>query len=217
MAIAGKTHTGAQFALIFCQRTVKTTTPSNLTVNSEEPVPATVLPLTAGIRIPPAGLGHTVKTEWVSSLGPRDPDLGHEHDNTVGASVKANTFLRRIFITDHSYMGLGPPNLQPGDEIHVLLGGRTPFVLRPVHAIEGPVPFFLYMLVGDCYLHGFMDGEAFIKCTVGNEGNVFMTKAAQRKVQKFPYIGFWLLHAVQLHTSFCLFTAEGEMPLRSLV
>lgn len=151
------------------------------------------------------------------SLGPRDPDLGREHDNTVGASVKANTFLRRIFITDHSYMGLGPPNLQPGDEIHVLLGGRTPFVLRPVHAIEGPVPFFLYMLVGDCYLHGFMDGEAFIKCTVSNEGNVFMTKAAQKKLQKFPHIGFWLLHAVQLHTSFCLFTAEGEMPLRSLV
>lgn len=43
--------------------------------------------------------------------------------------------------------------LNEGDCITVLTGGRTPFLLRPVGG--------QYRLVGHCYVHGIMDGEAF--------------------------------------------------------
>ncbi|KAH7355225.1 hypothetical protein BKA65DRAFT_549296 [Rhexocercosporidium sp. MPI-PUGE-AT-0058] len=61
---------------------------------------------------------------------------------------------RAFFITKSGYMGLGRP--QEGDEIWVLLGGDLPFVLRPVPGSDE------YYLVGDCYLHEAMDGEALV-------------------------------------------------------
>jgi hypothetical protein len=169
---------------------------------------------------PTSGPG-TYGTDGVgfSTLGPRDPSLSHDHDNTIGTSVKTNTFLRSFFITDGGHMGLGPLKLRAGDEVHVLIGGRTPFVLRPQEVVEGPYSLQLYFLVGDCYLHGFMDGEALIKCTPTAEGNkgVFMTVAARKKLQRFPEMAKCFLTAVQLHTDLCVVTAEGEMPLRFLV
>lgn len=43
-----------------------------------------------------------------------------------------------------------------GDEVWVLFGGRVPFVLRPNEAGS------TFSMIGDCYLHGFMDGEAMV-------------------------------------------------------
>jgi hypothetical protein len=41
-----------------------------------------------------------------------------------------------------------------GDEIYVLLGGNTPFILRP--EVERP----FHQLIGPCYVHDYMDGKA---------------------------------------------------------
>lgn len=57
-----------------------------------------------------------------------------------------------FFGTKGGYMGLGPKILQPGDVVCVLAGGEVPFILRPDHGY--------YRLVGECYLHGIMNGEA---------------------------------------------------------
>jgi hypothetical protein len=54
-----------------------------------------------------------------------------------------------------------PPNAQKGDSIVVLFGGKVPYLLRPIEQVEG-----LYELVGEAYIHGFMDGkvvEDFLK------------------------------------------------------
>jgi hypothetical protein len=59
---------------------------------------------------------------------------------------------QRFFLTQAGYMGLGKPKV--GDEIYVLFGGNVPFVLRPVANTT------YFSLIGDCYLHGIMDGEA---------------------------------------------------------
>ncbi|CZR69172.1 related to heterokaryon incompatibility protein het-6 [Phialocephala subalpina] len=59
---------------------------------------------------------------------------------------------RRFFRTAEGYYGIGPLIVEEGDVICVLLGGRTPFILRPVGDD--------YSLVGECYVHGFMHGEA---------------------------------------------------------
>jgi len=58
---------------------------------------------------------------------------------------------RKFFLTEKGFMGCGNP--QVGDEVWLLFGGRIPFVLRPNQ--DGST----FSMIGDCYLHGFMDGE----------------------------------------------------------
>ena len=59
---------------------------------------------------------------------------------------------RRYFATLGGYMGVGPPGMQPGDVVCVFLGGRVPWVIRQMSESS-------YILVGECYVHGLMDGE----------------------------------------------------------
>ena len=58
---------------------------------------------------------------------------------------------RKFFRTAKGYYGLGPSITREGDLLCVLLGGATPFILRP----SGDH----YNLVGESYVHGLMDGE----------------------------------------------------------
>ena len=59
---------------------------------------------------------------------------------------------RRLFVTTDGRMGLGPPDLDVGDEVKCLLGGPVLHVLRPQDGC------FAY--VGDCAMHGLMDGQS---------------------------------------------------------
>lgn len=61
---------------------------------------------------------------------------------------------RSIFITDEGSMGAGPLNLEEDDIICVLYGGPTPYALRPTSTPDE------YTFLGDCYVHGWMHGEA---------------------------------------------------------
>lgn len=58
-------------------------------------------------------------------------------------------------ITVAGYVGRFPLAAQAGDKVMILEGGFTPFLLRPV---EGDRTF---KLVGECYVHGIMNGEAW--------------------------------------------------------
>lgn len=60
---------------------------------------------------------------------------------------------RRLIVSDHGYMGIAPENSKQGDTICILFGGRAPFILR--ETTEGG-----HHLIGECYVHGIMDGEA---------------------------------------------------------
>jgi hypothetical protein len=68
--------------------------------------------------------------------------------------LETATLLRSFFVTRDGHFGMGPAGIKQGDEIFVLEGGRCPLVLR----LKGQNDH--YILVGDCYLHKFMDGEA---------------------------------------------------------
>ena len=60
---------------------------------------------------------------------------------------------RRVFcITEDGYMGLVPNGGRLGDRVGIILGCDVPFVLRQVGNE--------WKLVGECYFHGLMDGEA---------------------------------------------------------
>jgi hypothetical protein len=52
-------------------------------------------------------------------------------------------------------LGLTPPRVEVGDILMIPLGGRVPIILRPCGD--------KYTFIGECYLHGFMDGEALVE------------------------------------------------------
>lgn len=64
---------------------------------------------------------------------------------------------RRLFVTKEGYIGAGPVSSRPGDLVFVLAGGHSPFVLRRE---PEPADGAKFRLVGDCYVHGWMKGEA---------------------------------------------------------
>jgi hypothetical protein len=65
---------------------------------------------------------------------------------------------RRFCVTKNGYIGMVPPGTEPGDLVCILFGADTPFVIRDTTAPRRMLNS--YTLVGDCYIHGMMDGEA---------------------------------------------------------
>lgn len=59
---------------------------------------------------------------------------------------------RKYFVTESGYLGLGPGAAKSGDCVVVILGLRTPFILRPQSGGK-------YRIIGDAYVHGIMEGE----------------------------------------------------------
>jgi hypothetical protein len=67
---------------------------------------------------------------------------------------------RKFAITEKGYFVLGPQVMEEDDIICVLFGGKLPFCLRPWKT--------QYLFVGECYVHGLMDGEAMEMMSQGH-------------------------------------------------
>jgi hypothetical protein len=59
---------------------------------------------------------------------------------------------RNFFLSERGFVGWVPISAQVGDQICIFRGCNIPFVIRPC---DGG-----YTLLGDCYMHGLMYGEA---------------------------------------------------------
>ncbi|KAH7127783.1 heterokaryon incompatibility protein-domain-containing protein [Dactylonectria estremocensis] len=64
------------------------------------------------------------------------------------------TYMARPVLSEQGFVGVGPSNMEAGDVIVLVFGGSTPFVLRPRTDNQGG-----YLLVGEAYIYGIMDGE----------------------------------------------------------
>lgn len=90
----------------------------------------------------------------------RDDSRGHQRsDQTtshVGYKIQCLTTCagRRFAVTDDGKIGVVPACAKPGDGIAVILGVSVPFVVRPTQYLND------WQLIGDCYIHGIMNGEA---------------------------------------------------------
>lgn len=73
---------------------------------------------------------------------------GEHWSRAANGASKNRKFAR----TEKDYYVLGPKVMEEGDIICVLFGGKLPFCLRPWNN--------QYLFVGECYVHGLMDGEA---------------------------------------------------------
>lgn len=63
---------------------------------------------------------------------------------------------RRLGLSAQGHFVLGPDGVEPGDAVVMLYGGMAPFVLRR----RGPRSEDGWLLIGECYVHGMMNGEA---------------------------------------------------------
>lgn len=71
-------------------------------------------------------------------------------------NVKADG--KYLFISDEWRQGLGLPEVQPGDVIVALFGGRVPYILRPKKPKqpEYETEDLEWEFIGECFLHGRM-------------------------------------------------------------
>jgi len=73
--------------------------------------------------------------------------------------MERSCHMRRCFITEGGRIGIGPTSMKKGDMVVVLFGGGTPYVLR---SWKGK-----WLLLGDCYVTGLMQGESIGKWRAG--------------------------------------------------
>lgn len=76
-----------------------------------------------------------------------------DHYIALCNSIGVNCSGRQLCITNRGYLGYVSSESQIGDKICILFGSAAPYILRK--SKEG-----FFMLVGECYIHGIMDGEA---------------------------------------------------------
>lgn len=71
-------------------------------------------------------------------------------------------FGRRLCHTEQGYMGLVPAAAKVGDTVSVFSGGSVCYTLRRVDNNTTTSNARLYQFIGESYIHGLMDGEAYI-------------------------------------------------------
>jgi len=84
----------------------------------------------------------------------KDADRKRCHNYASWTTAAARySYSRRFCVTSEGYFGLFPPGTRLGDQVWVILGAQTPFLCRSLGFPNA------WELVGECYVHGIMDGE----------------------------------------------------------
>ncbi|KAK2601524.1 hypothetical protein QQS21_004909 [Conoideocrella luteorostrata] len=91
--------------------------------------------------------------------------------------VYGNCRGRCLFSTKEGYVGLAPKSAKPGDEVCFLFGRDSPMVLRLVKEKSG----LKHQVVGECYAHGLMAGEAVLGDLPNDMVQVFQKDEASRQ------------------------------------
>jgi Heterokaryon incompatibility protein (HET) len=118
------------------------------------------------------------KSQTISSQQDDQLNLSDEQSNERYLKhIRRWAYSRRLVSTSRGTLGLAPLLTEPGDKICILYGGQTPFILR--HDLGDT-----YTLVGESYMHGFMNGEA---------GNEVVDKLASGEIKSWKPTSFCLI------------------------
>ena len=105
-----------------------------------------------------AALNQSVKGGHISTN-----TLVHNGKSTIVAKflrrVQEVIWMRRLVITEHEFLGLAPEMSKKRDLICILYGCSVPVALRRMLDPVTDEEYFTF--IGECYVHGIMDGEAF--------------------------------------------------------
>ncbi|KAI9172584.1 Heterokaryon incompatibility protein [Paramyrothecium foliicola] len=91
---------------------------------------------------------------------------GQEHEGLDGHGAMT-CHGKCMFETTDARIGLCPANACENDIVVILYGGEVPYLLRPAD-IDGH-----FMFIGECYVHGIMDGIALSEGFIGGVEEVF--------------------------------------------
>jgi hypothetical protein len=113
------------------------------------------LTLLCGRTLPEARLKKAELEKYMTRACIPNAD-GIETLETLCRSLEAGTRHRRLIVTagDDVHLGAAPEETQRDDVICVLTGCNVPVILRRTTEPDA------YQFIGECYFHGFMDGEA---------------------------------------------------------
>jgi len=112
-------------------------------------------------------LGPTIGCE---DLG-EEPELASQGDpERYWVDMKLGIIGRSFVFTEKGYFGLAPHIIQPGDLICIFFGATVPFALRTADLSEPD----MFKLIGECYVHGLMRGEAFSTQSRGDSSETFV-------------------------------------------
>ena len=89
-------------------------------------------------------LSAVVSEDWFWTVG-RD---------TFHDAIAVTTLPHCLFVTIVGLIGLSPRAVRRGDLVCIAHGARVPYMVRPSRGKN-------HHLVGECYVHGIMDGEVF--------------------------------------------------------
>ncbi|KAJ4264203.1 hypothetical protein NW762_005397 [Fusarium torreyae] len=92
-------------------------------------------------------------------LIPGNPDHGDDIENWTQQVVRPQA----LFITESGLFGLGPRNIQSGQEVWVIGGSRLPIVLELYSDNGEKNSQGDFKFAGECFVHGIMAGEAVEK------------------------------------------------------
>jgi hypothetical protein len=120
-----------------------------------------------GSNMPPADFERiTAQLEILSNQLARKRamagNLGRVHQIQAATGITTAVSGRAFCVTDNGSVGLVPPKTASGDLVFILEGTGAPFIMRKAWGkVEvGGISTPCYQLVGECYIHGIMDGEA---------------------------------------------------------
>jgi hypothetical protein len=114
----------------------------------------------------PGGQGWYYKLSFISSSYSvtRGGDVRRKNVTTIlspasWALMQRMRIKRYLIATKRGYLGIAPSWVRAGDKICVMSGGSVPLVLRERAGTEGA-----HELIGECYVHGIMNGGAVDIC-----------------------------------------------------
>jgi hypothetical protein len=121
------------------------------------------------------------------------------HNRLYGTFVQ-RTCEMSVFTTSEDHMSFGLRLLKSRDIIHVMLGGPTPYALRPTKSDE-------LLFVGEYFLYGSMHSEAIIQITIdiaikmrkSSHSSFWSSKTT--RVPSSPLAYFHLLQLLELQRS----------------
>ena len=98
---------------------------------------------------------------YLAMSGPQKATEGIQGVALFSAALGSACQGKCFAVTEKGYMAIAPPGTKEGDMVCLVMGAEVPFILRPLLEDDKGVmnKEQCYALVGECYIHGIMDGE----------------------------------------------------------
>nr|CEG03846.1 unnamed protein product [Fusarium acuminatum CS5907] len=101
--------------------------------------------------------GKGYASDNVAVMQQADANRLREQSSIYIAALQDRVSGWRFIVTEKGYAGVAPPSVRKGDTVAIMRGGCVPFILQQSKDRQGA-----FRLVGECYIHGIMNGQGLL-------------------------------------------------------